>query len=365
MTGWNWTRSQQTGEITLGLVGDTNVQGRQDPASAFSEVRETLLGFDLLLGQLECPLSAPSEDPLAPDISFKQGWRHSDPSVVSGFKAAGFKAVSFASNVMFPPSVAVETAKHLDRVGIAHAGGGRNLAEARAPAIVEAGDIKVALLSYTSVFWPIEQPATARSAGVATIKGHTAYQPGRRVLEMPGASPEIHTWADPHELAAMVEDVKAAKAKADVVVVACHWGVSSQEEHVDYQAEIGKAAIDAGADLVYGTHSHMIGGIELYKGRPIFYSLGNFAFDWQKMRGRNLDGLMVRCVIGAGRIAHLGLVPVRRNADNNVAVLDPSSQEGALLIARLAELSDGLGARLITRGGEVIIQQDVEAASVA
>ena len=365
MTAWNWARRPQSGEITLGLVGDTNVQGREDPASAFSEVRETLRGFDLLMGQLECPLSKPSEDPLAPDISYKQGWRHSDPSAVEGFKVAGFNAVSFASNVTFPPSVAVETAEHLDRAGIAHAGGGRNLAEARAPALVEAGGIKVALLSYTSVFWPIEQPATARSPGVATIKGHTAYQPGRRVLEMPGAPPEIHTWADPSELAAMAGDVEAAKTKADIVIVACHWGVSSQEEHVAYQTEIGKAAIDAGANLVYGTHSHMIGGIELYKGRPIFYSLGNFAFDWQKMRGRNLDGLMVRCVIGAGGIAHLGLVPVRRNADNNIAVLDPSSPEGTMLTARLVELSEGLGARLITRGGEVIIEQDVEAASVA
>ncbi|WP_375573233.1 CapA family protein [Ahrensia marina] len=365
MSGWNWTRAPQAGEITLGLVGDTNIQGRGDPASAFMEVMDTLHDLDLLMGQLECPLSKPSDDPLAPDISYKKGWKHSDPLVAEGFKKAGFKAVSFASNVTFPPAVAVETAAHLDRAGIAHAGGGKDWAAARAPAIVESGGVTVALLSYTSVFWPIEQPATAKTPGVATIKGHTAYQPGRRVLEMPGAPPDIHTWADPDELAAMVDDVKAAKAKADIVIVACHWGVSSQEEHVGYQTEIGKAAIDAGADLVYGTHSHMIGGVELYKGRPIFYSLGNFAFDWQKMRGRNLDGLMVRCVVGRQGIAHVGLVPVRRNDDNNIAVLDPHTPEGALVVNRLSELSEGLGARFVLRGNEVMVEADSQVVSVA
>lgn len=365
MTAWAWTRAPHGDEITLGLVGDTNVQGRVDPASAFAEVMETLLDFDLLMGQLECPLSVPSDDPQVPDISYKQGWKHSDPSVVQGFKAAGFDAVSFASNVTFPPAVAVETAEHLDAAGIAHAGGGINLDAARTPAIVKAGDVTVALLSYTSVFWPIEQPATAKTPGVATIKGHTAYQPGRRVLEMPGAMPDIHTWADPDELAAMVQDVQKAKTKADIVIVACHWGVSSQEQHVGYQTEIGKAAIDSGADLVYGTHSHMIGAVELYKGRPIFYSLGNFAFDWQKMRGRNLDGFLVRCVIGRQGIAHVGLVPVRRNADNNVTVLDPSTPEGALVVHRLSELSEGLGARVVLHGGEVMIEADNQAVSLA
>ncbi|MEO0382655.1 MAG: CapA family protein [Pseudomonadota bacterium] len=365
MTAWGWTRAPQGGQITLGLVGDTNVQGRDDPASAFGVVLETLHDFDLLMGQLECPLSKPSDDPHLPDISYKQGWKHSDPHMVEGFKQAGFSAVSFASNVTFPPAVAVETAEHLERAGIAHAGGGKDLASARAPAIVKAGAVTVALLSYTSVFWPIEQPATAKSPGVATIKGHTAYQPGRRVLEMPGAPPDIHTWADPDELAAMVDDVKVAKTKADIVIVACHWGLSSEERHVGYQTEIGRAAIDAGADLVYGTHSHMIGGVELYNGRPIFYSLGNFAFDWAKMRGRNLDGLMVRCIAGPGGIAHIGLVPVRRNANNDIAVLDPNTPEGALVVNRLADLSEGLGAKTVLRGNEVMIEAASEAVSVA
>lgn len=355
MTAWSWQRTTRSGELALGIVGDTNLQHREDPASAFRHVMATLNGFDVLMGQLECPLSMPSDDPEQPDISYKAGWRHADPRMVEGLTAAGFDAVSYASNVTFPPRVAVETAAVLDRVGIAHAGGGRNLAEARTPAIVERDGVKIGLLSYTSVFWPIEQPATAKSPGVATIKGHTAYQPGRRVLEMPGAPPEIHTWADPAELALMVADVKALKTNVDIVVVACHWGVSSSEEFVGYQQEIGRAAIDAGADLVYGTHPHKIQAIELYKGVPIFYSLGNFAFDWQKMRGRNLDGLLVRIVLTGSRISHIGFVPVRRGPENDIAILDPASEEGRKVVARTAELSEGLGAELRLVGQEVVV----------
>lgn len=71
------------------------------------------------------------------------------------------------------------------------------------------------LLSNTSAFWPVEQPATETSPGVATIKAHTGYMPGRRALAMSGAAPEIRTWADPAELAEQQSDIAAAKAEAD------------------------------------------------------------------------------------------------------------------------------------------------------
>ena len=76
----------------------------------------------------------------------------------------------------------------------------------------------------------------------------------------------------------MEEDIRAAKARADVVIMSIHWGI----HHVpgmlaDYQFTVGHRAIDAGADLILGTHAHLIKGIEIYKGKAIFFSLGNFA----------------------------------------------------------------------------------------
>lgn len=351
MTGWSWTTYPKDTGAAIGLVGDTNIQGRADPAAAFAHVAETLAGFDAMVGQWECPLV---ETP-APggDISFKARWTHSTPDMARALPAGNFKAVSCASNVAYPPEAALSTRRHLDALGIANAGTGATRAEARSPARFEVRGQRVALLSYTSVFWPIEQPATETTPGVATIRAHTGYSPGRRALEMPGAAPEIHTWADPAELAALQADIHAAKAEADLVILACHWGVSSQEEITAYQREIARAAVDAGAGLIYGTHPHRIQGIELIDGVPVFYSLGNFAFDWEKMRGRHVDGLLARCIVEDGRVAEASVVPVRRGADNAVALLDPSGEEAAAVVARTSELSAEFGTRLETVGREV------------
>ena len=353
MSEWRWSTRPRDGQITIGLVGDTNIQGRNDPSSAFAEVRETLCGFDAMVGQWECPLTDAPAPPGGSDIVFKPRWRHSRPEMARALVAGNFKAVSLASNVAYPPEAALSTARHLDALGIAHAGTGANRAEARAPALFEASGQRIALLSYTSVFWPIEQPATEIAPGVATIRAHTAYSPGRRALEMPGAAPEIRTWADPEELAEMVEDVSRAKANADLVIVACHWGVSSQETIVAYQREIAHAAIAAGAGLVYGAHPHKIQAIEMHEGVPIFYSLGNFAFDWEKMRDRHLNGLLARCIVEDGRVVEAGFVPVRRGAGNTVAILDPASPEGAAVVARTEALSVEFETRFETVDHEI------------
>ena len=335
----------------IGLVGDTNIQGRRDPASAFEHVADTLSDLDAVVGQWECPLvDAPQP---GGDITFKPRWTHSTPEMAAPLASCNFKAVSCASNVAYPPKAALSTRRHLDALGIANAGTGANRGEARAPALFEICGQRVALLSYTSVFWPIEQPATETSPGVATIKAHTGYSPGRRALEMPGAAPDIRTWADPIELAEMQSDIAAARAEADLVILACHWGVSSQEAITAYQREIARAAVAAGAGLVYGTHPHVIQGIEILDGVPVFYSLGNFAFDWEKMRGRHLDGLLARCILEDGRIVEASFVPVRRGSDNGVAILDPAAPEWSVVVDRTAELSRAMGTRLEVVGQEV------------
>ena len=78
----------------------------------------------------------------------------------------------------------------------------------------------------------------------------------------------------------MVEDIKQVRSVADVVIVSMHWGIHFMPAKLaTYQKEVGHAAIDAGADLIIGTHPHILKGIEVYKGKVIFYSLGNFAMD--------------------------------------------------------------------------------------
>jgi len=98
--------------------------------------------------------------------------------------------------------------------------------------------------------------------------------------DQPGTPCRVHTFANREDLAGMCEDVCAARRVADVVVVSMHWGIHFVPASIaDYQREVGRAAIDAGADLVLGHHAHILKGFEVYRGRAIFYSLGNFAVD--------------------------------------------------------------------------------------
>lgn len=351
---WQWQRPTQAGDTSIILLGDTNIQDRAEPASAFAHVLGTLQGADVLFGQLEGPLSPPSKDPNAPDIAHKDRWRHSDPRMVEALVAAGFDAVACASNVCFPPAAALNSIATLDEAGIKHCGAGATIDAARAPAIVQADGATVGFLSYTSVFWPVGHAAGPATPGCATIKVHTGYQPDRRALEMPAAPPIILTVPDPAELAAMEADVRDLRRQADIVIVSCHWGVSSSVEVVDYQRVVGRAAIEAGADLVFGHHPHVIQGVECHQGKPVFYSLGNFAFDWPKMAGRNLDGLMVRLLVRDRQIADLAVLPVRRDADNLIAILDPNG-DGRAIVDSLAARSAPFGTEIIARDRDAAV----------
>ena len=333
------------------ILGDTNIQNRTDPGSAFVNVRDMLASADLVFGQLEGPLAEPSANPSQPDIPHKAGWRHSGAKVGPALKQAGYVGVSCASNVAYPASAAVASVKVLDDVGILHCGVGETLAEARRPVIVEKNGVRFGFLSYTSVFWPSNHAASANSPGCATIKAHAAYEPGHRALEMPGAEPITHTFADAAELEAMREDVRALRSKVDLIILSCHWGVSSKDEPVAYQREIARAAIDAGADMVFGHHPHVVQAAEIYQSRPVFYSLGNFVFDWDVMRGRHLDGLALRCSIAGKKIAAIELLPVRRNEHNDICVHGADTAAGREILNRFELLSKKLGSTIALSAG--------------
>ena len=328
-------------------VGDVNLQHRADPAEAFSRVAAELADADILYGNLEGPLAG-TDDPRP--IPHKRGWVHSDPRMVAGLQAAGFAFMSCANNVTYPPSAALRSLAVLDAHGIPHAGAGRTLAEARRAAIVERCDLRFGLLSYTSVFWPHGHAAGPDSPGVATVRATTSYEPGPRVLEMPGAAPIVRTTPDPDDLAALIQDIAELRPAVDLLVVAMHWGISGRAALADYQRTVGHAAVDAGADLVLGAHPHVPQGIEV-RNRPdrptpgiICYSLGNFTFDWPAMGGR-ADGLLVRCLLDREQRtpAYVSYVPVGRNDAGQPGLLSPETPPGQDVAQAVTALSQPLG----------------------
>lgn len=171
--------------------------------------------------------------------------------------------------------------------GMQTIGAGKDIDEARLPAIVEVDKCRVAFLGYCSVA-PKSYYAVPGRAGVAPMRTLTHYEPLEE--DQPGTPCKTITWPLQRDLDALVEDVQSARRHSDVVAVSLHWGVHHIPVVIaDYQPVVAHAAIDAGADLILGHHPHVLKAIEVYRGKVIFYSLGNFAMDSHSAVGKRND----------------------------------------------------------------------------
>jgi poly-gamma-glutamate synthesis protein (capsule biosynthesis protein) len=173
---------------------------------------------------------------------------------------------------------------------------------------------------------------------------------------MPGAPAITRSWPDPAALAELREDVRQLRSRVDVLVAYFHWGLSGQDELAEYQRLVAHDVVDSGADLVLGSHAHMPQGIELYRGRPILYGLGNFAFDWPQM-SRYRTGLLARCDLRHARIERVAVRPAVRRDDplNQVELVGLDHTLGRSVAARVEELSAELGTALTARGDALVV----------
>lgn len=325
---------------TLLLVGDIFVQ-RDDPSSVFQHVGEILRDADFTFGNLEGSTSDAGEPWSIKETNWKADGRQAE-----AVKSAGFDALNVANNHMldFGHAALFETLGRLDGYGIAHTGGGRNKAEAHKPAIVEKGGCRIAMLGYTSVFIP-EWAAGENSPGLAVMRARTSYEPPSRVFEVPGTPPIIRTQLVLEDKEQLEADIRTAREQADIVVCAFHWGVSRGFMKVaEYQTELGHHAVDVGADIVFGHHPHVIQAVEVYKGKAIFYSLGNFTFaQHNPAKGHEAETMIVRCRIGNGVIDTVEILPVRCDKQIDPRILD--MQEGQDIVEMIALRSAPFGTR--------------------
>ena len=251
------------------MVGDV-ILDEPEPDSFFVPSRETLARGDVVIGHVEVPhtdrASAQSTDIPAPPA---------DPKHLQAFYNAGFRMATLAGNhINDSGAVGIEdTVATLRGLDIVTAGAGANLAAARAPAILERKGVRVGLLSYNCV-GPRESWATSAKAGCAYIKVLTHYELD---YASPGGPPTIYTFAAQESLEAMGEDIRALRANCEIVVVALHKGMGhTPAQIVMYERSVAREVIDAGADVVIGHHAHILRGIEIYRGKPIYHGLGNF-----------------------------------------------------------------------------------------
>ena len=331
----------------LHAVGDVGPD-RDDPRVCFALARETLRDADLGFCQLEVNLTTRG-------VRMPQA-RHTGRAVAasaSALRDAGFDVVSFAGNhcMDWGPDGLFDTMANLRAAGIDVVGVGADIAAARQPAIRTINGTRIAFVSYSSIL-PEGYWATDTRPGCAPLRAHTHYE--QIEPDQPGTPPRVHTWAHRRDLEAMRRDIAAAKAGADVVIVSLHWGIHFVPGVIaDYQREVGHAAVDAGADLILGHHAHILKGIELYRGKAIFYSLGNFAIDLRMTPEHaaspgfreiqalspdwvpNFDSLynfppdsrmtgVVRAVLDKGRVTDLAFQPAFINDDAQPEVLRAS-----------------------------------------
>jgi poly-gamma-glutamate synthesis protein (capsule biosynthesis protein) len=255
--------------MRLLLLGDL-ILDEPDPDSFFDPSREVLRSADLVVGQVEVPHTSRGV-PTSVDIPAPPA----DPAHLAALERAGLGVATLAGNHLYDsgPSGVEDTIAELRELGIETAGGGMNVEEARRPAVVARGGMLVGVLSYNCV-GPRESRATSRKAGAAALDILTHYELD---YSGPGGPPRVYTFVAPESLDILRADVLALRVAVDVVVVAFHKGIGHVPVAVHaYERELARTAIDCGADVVVGHHAHILRGIEVYRGRPVFHGLGNF-----------------------------------------------------------------------------------------
>ncbi|CAM4137231.1 Capsule synthesis protein CapA domain-containing protein [Bordetella tumbae] len=293
----------------------------------------------------------------------------------------GFDAVTMANNHSFDagPEAALDTRELFASRGIQVTGAGRDLAEARQPAIVEKNGVRVAYLGYTSVATAGTE-AGPNKPGVASIRVKTCYE-----TRGPHQPVRIRTEPDPKDLALLIEDIRALRKEADIVILAFHSGVIRLPRVIsDYQVAVAHAAIDAGADMVVGHAPHLPKAIEIYQGKPIFYSLGVFAMTkgfpapswkepaWAHGAVRNhadLDpefplmpygkactlSLLAKAVVTKQGIQRVSFLPMAMDERYRPQVLKNGDPKFSEIVSYLEWASEDMPHRFTVEGDEVVI----------
>jgi poly-gamma-glutamate capsule biosynthesis protein CapA/YwtB (metallophosphatase superfamily) len=333
------------------LVGDVNLMNVTDAAVPFRRIAAELHAADAVFANLECCLHLPARRSHAAEGFF------ADPQIGGeALRLSGIHAVGIANNVNYGAENIAASIARLDQLGILHTGAGPNLAAARAPVVIGRNGLRVGALQRSSVYWPTDHEAAADSPGIAVLRGHTAYQvpTGRITPNMPppnrpGVPPVVVTWADAGYLEEFKNDIAALRPQADIVVASCHWGLG--REPLQYMTDIAHAAIDAGADVVMGHGPHYPLPIEVYKGRPIFYSIGNLTFSTGHLGRKHAGwiGLLIEMTFQRGAVAGCHFRFVR------------SDEQGATYLCRLADEAETLAdltARSAKSGAALVPQDD-------
>lgn len=295
------------GDIMLGRGVLNQMTARNDFSFPYRAIKPELDTGDLRMGNLECMVTDLVQPPSDPStFTFVCPTKGYD-----GLKYAGFDILTLANNHSNGEGQTVfnDMRSNLTKHGFLHGGGGDNLAEATAPVIASAKGMRVAILAYDNIL-PQGPWATANSWGLAPINVDT-----------------------------LPADFAAARKQADLVIPYFHWGIEYTNDPTNYQQNVARAAIDAGADMVLGNHPHWTQGIERYQGKLIIYSMGNFVFD-QDWSEPTLEGMLLHLYWRNGTLASVRFVPTKDASRCQPNIMTPAEAVG--VFARMWQGTDEL-----------------------
>lgn len=282
---------------------------RKTGLGMFGEIAPLFQRADVSFFNLELPLSERGVAARGKSICHR-----GLPVNIDGIAEAGVSCVNLANNHVldYGDIAMLDTIDLLDRNSIGHFGAGRNIDEARQGCIVDKNGLRIGFLGYTTTL-PTGFAATAECPGVNPLQVHTAYRSPVSLLEYPGVAPQIVSWADPVHLSRLRNDVEVFGRQVNVLIIYVHWGASMSPHVHDFQREIGKAAIDAGAHAVFGGHQHVMSSIEFHRGCPIVHGSGNLLFDtWTSFfNDETLKTFLFGATIGADGLRDCYLLPVK------------------------------------------------------
>jgi poly-gamma-glutamate synthesis protein (capsule biosynthesis protein) len=248
------SQAVQLGKLVIHGAGDVSLDPSFVPtfkANGYAWAWTGLNGLfkrdDLTVVNLECAVSNLGT-PVPKTFNFR-----GDVAALPAMRAAGVEVANMANNHSydFGPRALLDTRKNLGTNDIAAVGAGKDADQALAPAMFTIKGWRLAVLGFDKVVDPFPEAV---------------------------AGPHHPGTAAGHDQGAMVGAVEAAAAQADLVIVDIHWGVELDTQPRADDVALGHQLVDAGADVVFGGHSHRLQPLEMYRGRPIFYSLANFVW---------------------------------------------------------------------------------------
>ncbi|OFV92072.1 MAG: hypothetical protein A3G76_08500 [Acidobacteria bacterium RIFCSPLOWO2_12_FULL_65_11] len=378
------------GEIVVTAVGDMIISnpatGRTAPD--VQQMYRVLRESDAAFGNCEEPIASVG-------FMYQKTSQMAWPPILDDFKAAGFNMLSGANNhyMDLGPAGLLQGLEESRSRGFAIAGAGKDLDEALAPAVRTVKGVRVGLLA----FWCNQAgSAYVDYARAGRDKPGVAMITGAQVIVPDGTATRTAALPQAADLQMLADAIRRARSQADFLMVSFHqhWGGgglafspgnpppnrnivpanlgSARNEVAEGRRIICRAAIDAGADVIIGHGPHVLNGVEIYKGKPIVYSLGHYymeiTHDGKALPQFGFNPGMVfsvennwfleehrwaaiaRMFVRGGRVTRLQILPVYMDVQKDGFPFLPSDADCRKITGAMAELSKPFGAQVVTQG---------------